>query len=331
MGRTIGVELEFKTPSREEFKNCIKRLPSGFSVVSDGSVRNYRDTNRASNGLISSVTSERIECGGEIVSPPMEIEGLPVFYPIFKTLYFNLLEVPHATTSIHIHVYAGDLSHPEILNIYKNSLKWENFFFDVATPKDQTGHRGLHNDFIYCRPLKSPPWAKNCSSRQEGSSIGNFLSSNSYPQMFYTLGNWGMRRNKWHPPRYVGINFCSLSEHQTIEFRMFNSTQDFPLFVSWVELCRNFVENIGEGDPEKWVSPRNLRTLLRNERSTFGKINMDPVMTHLSACVDWKDHDTLDPKLFPLNTARVVPEPKPTGVCLLCGQEKYETRRFSDV
>lgn len=329
MGRTIGVELEFVLPSRGEFKGAIKRLPSGFSLVSDGSVRTYREEIN-SNGLINPLTTSRIECGGEIVSPPLEIENIGVFYPIFKVLYYDLLEVPHATTSIHIHVYAGDLSHEQLLKLYRNSLKWEEFFFNVATPKDQTCHRGIHNDFIYCRPLESPPWARDCSSRTEGSSIGKILETESFSQMLYTLGNWTLRRNKWHPPRYVGINFCSLHEHQTVEFRVFNSTQDFSLFTAWTDLCKNFVDNLGEGDPSRWLSKKSMQTLLGNYRNTYGKINMDPVLSHLGSCIEWQ-RSSLDPKMSPVGTARIVENPKPMKKCLTIGQENYETRRIVNV
>ena len=323
MSRTFGVEIEFVTSTRREIQG---KIPERFSLVSDGSVRNY-STPVGQNGLFFFEGQSEIECGGEIVSPPLEISEIGVFRDVFKLLAAEMLEVAHATTSTHIHVYAGDLSHQEKLTLFFKALEWESFFFNVSVPWGQEKHRGVENDFIYCRPLTSPPYTQWAGSENKSSSYGNMNMANTPERMWYALGNWRARRNKWHPPRYVGINFCSLFERNTVEFRMFNSTTNFKLFHSWVSLCLGFVESRGEGAPENWAG-KYYRYLEKAYRNIFSKIDLSPVMCHLGTAISWEPGNPLNPELY-TGKIRQVAEPRPAKVAVEdVGKETFVLRRI---
>lgn len=295
---TFGFETEFFSASR--FMEAeIPELPRGYMMTSDGSVRNSRP-----------VGQEKIECGGEIVSPPIPLSELNSTARIFEILA-EMQEIPTACASTHIHV-GVEASFSNYMRLFKAAQKWEGIFYDYSVPPEQSNHRGVYNDFIYCRPLISPQFAFVAGKDEIiSSSYGQVSEAKSIKEFWYALGNFETKGNKWYPPRYVGINFCSLYDHGTLEFRVFNYTGDFNVFRAWVNLCAGFTQSFGEGSPKDWVNERDYRILENLRREIYSKINLSPTLTHLSTSIRWKDGHPLNPEFFPAAYAHRVAEPHP--------------------
>lgn len=346
--KTIGCELEFAKSLRSEASNIIYRKFPGWEVVHDGSCAVesylYPDTDEPTLHCASEISPtygiRRVYKGGELVSPTIDTTCADWFVPIENALaLLEKLEDGHIdpTTSIHVHVNVGGRGMPlrYFRNLVKLTMYIEDALFRLSCADTKT-HRGLTNQFLYCRPNSKPPCVHTYTRNDEtrictAFSNEKLLSAETLVDVQKALGRSDIAHTKYIPPRYVGINFVSLFTLGSIEFRTFNSTFNPTYVKSWIELSRHLVElsfndlafdfdslqphplgeqvlDLGEFIETLWI-PSDLASSLEVlwNMGTFSA-EPDHIMTHVSAStIDWSGVTKLRPAF--IDSDLIVPIP----------------------
>jgi len=296
MQNTIGIEVETVSLPQN-----IWEKHSVWSVTTDGSIRDYRLRNPLFLEAPLAVNTARkgnTKFGAELVSPIISVnkDMWENIHHIFSCLYESG-ETSHANMSIHIHV--GCLHKFSVLAKAIPFLKKvDKLLFDVSTAGQEP--RGLYNNFLYYRPLKSPPWAQDGKGMYRPS-IGNLEVCSSAYDFQFCMGRKELSASKWYPARYCGLNFASLFEHGTLEFRHFNFTNDFLILKAWIYLCLGIYKCIGTRkyitDLSKLIriggynleSAKGLEYIIKHlpVSDVYSRIDMSPMATHTGRKVCW--------------------------------------------
>lgn len=174
--------------------------------------------------------------------PPIEAEhtffGLEIITPILdeanaldfcRTAARIMEKIPTSRqASIHIHVDVRGRPWIDVKNIILAFAHFENYWYQLGGLGQD--HRGIYNNFMYCRPLRSPiayPIDQNgqtqlvplfrLSDLREADTASQFAAA------------WGRLDLLWGEPvhyiphRLHGINFASVMRQGSLEFRVFNA------------------------------------------------------------------------------------------------------------
>lgn len=330
MRTTFGIELEIPNVNTRVAKNL---RHNGWGFVEDGSIRNYRN-----HSLFPNTRQEK--CGIEAVSPVLTVEKLHQMYPLLQFIKGFQPQELH-NNAIHIHVGIPrntQKGHIKRLIKYYQWMKYtgEELFFNVSVPSDHFEHRGMKNSFIYCRPLRSPPYCKDGTVwLPSHGHVEKATTSNEYE---YALGRLDLRDRKWWASRYTGVNFCTalspLKEYHlgTIEFRMFNMTTNIPLITAWVLACTGSVNAFftsgkflgpidGISSWKQYMEVKEYKRILRGIRKdVYTECDLSPVRSHLRSRFSWTSEpfsqrmETLSPlNIYGVQNARKVENTHPIG------------------
>ncbi len=128
-------------------------------------------------------------------------------------------------SGIHVHINLG-YRLPTLINLVKLSAYLEQVFYYVGGMGYE--HRGLRNDFIYCRPITKfgPTITKWNSKNIQIFNTNRLTSSNSVEEFFDNYGGINVNNppGKYYPVRYNWMTLYPLLTKGTIEFRVFNKT-----------------------------------------------------------------------------------------------------------
>lgn len=243
---SIGIEIEF-SGIRKSHGDVFKHNLS-WRMVEDGSCRTRRNVVQ---GLPIEVVGgqESAMFGGEFVSPIIDTANNKKWKDEVARILGWLSETGEGLdvkTSIHIHVNAVNIPLFALQNILRIGLYLESGMFRLSCA-EMGVHRGaLHLDYGYCRPIsKCGPPIVICTDDKHRPVFDTekLIKANSLNHMRQGLGRYDRHGNgsKYHEARYVWLNFLSLYQLGSIEFRLFNSTYSHRNVLAWVDLCQHIV------------------------------------------------------------------------------------------
>lgn len=248
---TIGIEYEFSAVPLEAMQGVV---PNGWNVVRDGScTRNeLLFTNQRVEGVGDSLAmyAHRGQVGGEVVSPPFNLETQKAEYTEQLITIIGALSARHETvsdlTGIHIHVNVGEPPAYMVKNLLRLWTALEAVLYRLAVAEHSIHRGATHNDYMYCRPL-TPPGPQivrdDAGAHRHCFDLDKILeNAKTTAEIVKAFGRGDHKPSKWMPFRYYGLNIATIHIFGTVEFRLFNQTL-VPEFVgAWVELCRALVK-----------------------------------------------------------------------------------------
>jgi hypothetical protein len=189
----------------------------------------------------------KITVGTELVTLPLCIDDESWLLATIKDILVRVQEMGDMEksfrASIHVHVCM-----PYNLQILKNIIRLGRFLEDVFFYIGGQGYefRGAKvNDSLYCRPITM--WGPPCVLVDSGKYAQVFdtyalLASRTVAEFWRRNGDIDFYNppGSMNPARYVWLNVCSLLEHGTLEFRVFNKTHNPYYLYSEVLLCLAF-------------------------------------------------------------------------------------------
>lgn len=296
MEKTLGIEVETVSLPQTLWEHH-----SPWKVFTDGSIRNYRTTDLVlleDPFHAGGKRNNQVKFGAELVSPIISVnpfmwnEISKVFHKVYESG-----ETSHANMSIHIHV-GFTFRFKKLARAIPFLKEVDKLLFDVSTAGQEP--RGSYNNFLYYRPLESPPWATDGNDEYRPS-IGNLDVCSSRYDFQFCLGRKELATTKWYPARYCGLNLASLFEHGTLEFRHFNFTNDLLIIRAWVYLCLGIHECINTGKfrldlsdliylgGKNLESQKSLSYIIRHlpVKNVYDGINKSPMATHTGKYIKW--------------------------------------------
>jgi hypothetical protein len=331
---TIGIEVE-------SVKYSVTQFPSmkDWSVTEDGSIRHQKPYSKYAD-------VGEINHGVEFVSRVLKIQE---YYKVFELIEF--LEcagaLPRANNAIHIHVGlpVNKIYIEDIVDYYKFCKSYlERDFFSFSVDKNQKNHRGVYNDFIYCRPLSSPPYSLDSSVGKYFPTHGKVENVSSFEELRYAIGRSDIATRKWWPPRYTGINFLTskrMREINTIEFRMFNFTTNKKLLLSWMLAAAGSIHSFfHKGMRLSFLealkysckalnlsSNRIVKEAVKNRRNVWESIKKSPTKSHTGQRINWSwcsPYQHLNPpEMLGEKSLDSVENPHPTESLVEAGSSYY--------
>lgn len=263
---TVGIEYEGIGLDRETVGQCITRMTRDYNqntrvnVVHDASTEFNASYVRTNAGivLVSNHTKEMSDIlgrqiqgvrtmGYELVTYPLHVPELgKLLYPMVASLVNNG-DFVSDRASTHFHIgFANNL-------VFLQSLLEISLMVDpVLYRLGGMGRtfRGRTNQCAYARPLLHSA-AVNVVTRNPEKRYAKVinplaaLSAKTIEEFWASFGveyKLGGGSSKYHPSRYGGINFFSVPQHGTIEFRHCNQTHDVFMIIAVAKLVRGFTE-----------------------------------------------------------------------------------------
>jgi len=233
-GKTIGLELE--APDIREFCNL-----SGFNRAHDASIitpAKGKDKIVWEKVPANLLGFEKYSLGTELVSTmPIPInDDLENYLKAQLSTLFAYGQREETSLSnragIHVHITA-----PVNLRLFKEILSLGCHLEDVFFLLGGFGnaHRGILNDSIYARPITKfgPPIINSDYGHAKVFEIDDLLESKDIDEFIYRYGNSNRFRDRYVPVRYTWLNLLPIVRQGSLEFRVFNITQN-PIYLSSV-------------------------------------------------------------------------------------------------
>jgi len=262
----VGIEIEYTDiiPDRiSPLRNLLH--DEGFIITHDASVEsptvmldNLPIKGKTLDPFINDMLLRHATIGGEIVSPIIDTsddDWLELFDQIFSLLK-QFGERAHTNRgSIHVHVnFPFDLAKNDRINRHSIGIlrrAWilagyfEYAFFKIGA--FCRPHRGRVMDYIYYRPITNsgPAIIDSRGGARPILVYDEVLNSKNWREFFVRCGDIWNCEGRYHPCRYMWINFYNLIKAGTrphLEFRVFNKTLRWDYLWVAVELCKKFVE-----------------------------------------------------------------------------------------
>ena len=281
---TIGIEIEFADIPMNSMRSIRDRLE--WSLVEDGSCRRYQNS---LHGVPLNSGGRASKFGGEFVSPLLDLEGTKWrndIGQITEALYCAGEGVSVAT-SIHVHVNATGIPIFALQNLVRVAGYLEAAMYRLSCAEAAINRGAVHMDYAYCRPLtgNGPPVVR-CSSTGTDRQVFSFdalKNAKSYQDFRVALGRYDRwDGGKYHEARYTWLNFVSLYQHESIEFRVFNYTHSCKYIAAWARLCSEIVRIcFGKVDQDLPVNPLGSSNLDFDDVLEFLMLDDDKVVYQL--------------------------------------------------
>lgn len=186
--RTFGVEIEMCNLDRLQVS-----LPLGYSWSKD-------------EDIVNTDGSENKRFGGEVNTPPIHIGNLKELHEL-KSVYEGMVEAGGKikwSLGTHIHIYVGDLSVDELKNVF--------LFFYLCYPyfKRYANIPEWDEVLSICKPAPTEKYYEGVLKCETFEQLKELFTNNSHK---------GYIRH--------AVNISCYFKTKTIEFRMFNATDDF--------------------------------------------------------------------------------------------------------
>ena len=264
MEKKLGVEIEFTGVARKDVVTALENLfcTKAEEVQSKTAVDRYKyhritDSN-GDNWLVvrdRSITSQAyeykfndsIECDRfavrdlkgtdietdymvELVSPALTSKSLPLLFSVID-LIKGLGGITNSSCGIHVHIDRPD-SFEDIITLFKRFCLEQDNIFNYFKVEDWRLKK-------YCKPYNSYI------------NIPDFDNLDDF--MLWLWNNYRDLEQDKHTAielskslRYYGLNFYSLYQHNTIEFRLFNSSLDRTEVARILDWVLHFVYTVDE-------------------------------------------------------------------------------------
>jgi hypothetical protein len=253
---TCGIEYEFETTTPDKIMSDFNikswRTTHDASIESDGIYLNSLKIiiPKTDSKILRLLSYQSVVVGTELVSRILNSDDSDLFQQIkLITNIATSLGEPIETqrSGIHFHFSFSNPSLRMLKSIIRLAKYLESVFYYVGGMGYR--FRGIDNDSVYCRPItKTGPscvrlynddWAQVFN-------IYRLLEAKSIEEFWDIYGNLNNHVRRYNPVRYHWINlfpmFPGPEYRGTLEFRVFNKTQN-PLYIySCAMLCKKFVE-----------------------------------------------------------------------------------------
>lgn len=273
---TVGMEIEGISHTREfvaqklisPMQRNLGDLGKYLSITRDASTEFVAEPFMTKNGIayFSHHTSaaRKIQrfgqgnaqvMGYEIITSPLPVGDLEkIIYPLTFGLR-SLGDFVSHRAAIHFHVGFGN-NLRLLKNVLRLSLNLDPVLFRLGGMGGT--FRGKINQAAYARPLlnstvaivdgrpygNSTPMDGRLAQTINPMNAVNALTLEEFWASFGVKYELGGGNVKYHPCRYQGINFYSIPQHGTIEFRHFNKSMDSALLVALAKFLRASVEMV---------------------------------------------------------------------------------------
>jgi hypothetical protein len=253
---TCGIEYEFETVTPEKIMETFNikswRTTHDASIESEGLYLNSTRIliPKSDNKILRLLSYQTATIGTEMVSRILNSDEKELYEQIkLITNIATSLGEPEETqrSGVHFHYSFSNPSLRMLKSIVRLAKYLESVFFYIGGMGYK--FRGTENDSIYCRPItKSGP----CCVKLNGSgwsqvfNIYRLLETKTVEEFWNIYGDLGNHTRRYNPVRYHWINLFPMFQgpeyRGTLEFRVFNKSQN-PLFMfSAAMLCKKFVE-----------------------------------------------------------------------------------------
>lgn len=186
--RTFGVEIEMCNLDRQ-----LVSLPDGYSWSKE-------------ENIVNTDGSENKRYGGEVNTPPLHIFSMKDLHEL-KSVYDSMRKAGGKikwSLGTHIHIYVGDLPLDELKKVFL-------FFYCCYPYFKEYAHIAEWDEILsICKPVPTEKYFEGVKKVQTYDELRELFTNNS---------NKGFIRHS--------VNISCYFKTKTIEFRMFNSTDDF--------------------------------------------------------------------------------------------------------
>lgn len=237
---SVARKISFTYDASTQFKVSAVSLDGNIVWISD-------HTKEANIDYFQHNKMDAKVMGYEIITNPLTIPELEsLVYPLVTTLqYFGDFISDRA--AVHYHVgFANNL------HLLQNLLAIGLYVDPVLFRLGGMGRtfRGRINNSAYARPLLNSiaAYTQNDSSKNRYVRAINPIAALKAESMEQFWASFGVKyatissHGKYHPCRYSGINFYSIPQHGTIEWRHFNQTHDTYLMMAIGKFLRGITE-----------------------------------------------------------------------------------------
>lgn len=265
---SVGIEIEFANVPREEATNVARDI--GWNITDDGSTRTRRNTYP---GLPIEIAGAplTVPFGGEFISPIINTSSNGTWKKDIADILSFLSEHGEgidARSSIHVHVNAGGVPMYVLHNLVHLGLYLEAAVYRLACAEAGVHRGAMHLDYGYCRPIseKGPPVTETDSGKmRQVFTYNTLLRSDSKSSLKKALGRYDRSGGRYHEARYMWLNFLSLFQLGTVEFRAFNSTLNYRNIVAWVDMSQSFLRTAFSNIPELEKNPLGSSNVTLND------------------------------------------------------------------
>jgi hypothetical protein len=253
---TCGIEYEFESSIPDKIMEVFNikswRTTHDASIESDGIFLNSLKIiiPKSDNKILRLLSYQNVTVGIELVSRILNSDESDLFEQIkLITNIATSLGEPSETqrSGIHFHFSFSQPSLKMLKSIIRLAKYLESVFYYIGGMGYE--FRGSNNDSIYCRPItKTGPSCVRLHNDEWAQvfNIYRLLETKNIEEFWDVYGNLNNHNRRYNPVRYHWINLFPMypgPEYRgTLEFRVFNKTQN-PLYIySCAMLCRKFIE-----------------------------------------------------------------------------------------
>ena len=237
--RTYGVEIEIeRTANTVSDRQLVANIEQEFvNANSPASIRferyNHHD-NRNDRWKI--VPDGSLHNGIEIVSPILKgYSGKAQIEAVLTGIRNSGFEV-NFRTGLHVHHDARNLTGYQIGAIIGTYTAFQDVIDYAVSPSRRDVSRSNGNVSNYCGNF----------SRQMSKFNRNNSTLKSLKNVTASQAKWTALANEFGSGRYVNVNFTSISNHGTLEFRQHQGTLNFTKMWSWIMVTQCIVESVAQ-------------------------------------------------------------------------------------
>jgi hypothetical protein len=229
--QTFGVEVEMIGLTRFQAAQAIKAV-TGRAILKYHSTQlgnalcyHVKDNKDREWSCVPDGSLSDMHSSCEVVSPILTYDDLDLVVSVVTSLKVAGGRVDNSC-SVHIHVGAGQMTGTELANLIKIVNKQENYLYAAFnTAENRLNH--------YCKPVEPKMMERLEKALHEHK---NF-SKTDMANVWYADYDFYQRRDlKYHVSRYHGLNFHSVFQKGTVEYRYFNGTLDGLKVKSYIQL-----------------------------------------------------------------------------------------------
>lgn len=242
--KRLGIEIEFTGVKREEVVRALENLfhseaeqvynskvdipysyyrvkdfyGNTWVIVRDRSIKSQVYSSESRFGVVDVEDADH-EYACELVSPVLDSTTLPVLFTVVDVIK-SIGGITNKTCGIHIHIDKPDIE--TTIQLFRKFLVMQDEIFDRFNVQ-------ANRQFEYCKKF-SPSTV-----------VPDFKSEIEFIDWYHN--NFSYVENGQIQPktsRYYGLNLHSIVAHNTIEFRIFNSSLDCYDIASYIKFVLSF-------------------------------------------------------------------------------------------
>lgn len=235
--KRLGIEIEFTGVKREEVARALENLfhseaekiylskvvipyfyyrINGWTIVRDSSIKSQVYDKENHLGVVD-IEDTNHEYACELISPVLDSTTLPVLFTVVEIIR-NLGGITNKTCGIHIHIDKPDIE--TIIQLFRKFISMQDEIFKRFNVQ-------ADRQIEYCKKFSS------------GTVVPDFKSEAEFLDWYHANFSY-IENGQVQLSRYYGLNLHSIVAHNTIEFRLFNSSLDCYDIASYIKFVLSF-------------------------------------------------------------------------------------------